>query len=251
MIEKEFKTEAGEWAHSLWGFQSVPKDFDTTTKKYPILLFFHGRGLRGGLQPDLSKTRNEGPTPYMSTIGEQFIYVAIQSNNDWSPDVNLVMYAVQNDPQLKGRIAEIYLTGFSAGASSVINYIIASTSNAKLIKAVVPISSPDVNRSLFKNALGVNLWIFGTDDGYASFSMADDFAKTINGRHTPLPKDHDSYPIYNPSYKENWNGKQLNIYEWMLTFAGTQIETPPTNPTYVLNEGEIVLAGVKYKLTKV
>lgn len=212
LLKKEFVLNSDPWPAKEWGYYSIPTD---KTKKFPVIIFFHGTGEVGKGEPGLVKLDNQGFIPYADSLKKDFALLAMQSDN-WSVNVAHAIYVVDNDPEFKGRISEIVLTGFSAGASNIINYVIASAENAKRIRAVIPISSPDVDRSKFKNAFGVKGLIFGTDDGYASGSMAREFAASIGGTYSDEPLSHESYSIY----------KKPELYQWIRAQVTSVVITP-------------------------
>ncbi len=260
-----------EWGHKVWGLEYLPDDFATSSKKYPVMVFFHGVGETGWGENDLSKLLIHGPSAFIAQGNkmqftnpvtgavDKFIVLAIQDPY-WSPDPTYVDFILKNDPTLKNRSSAIFYTGLSAGAAQVVNSVTTSTAMSSTINGIIPMSScsPGIPGGM-RFAKNIPVWAFhGTSDYTCSFTFTDRFmdsATIINAGTTTslirskLPVTHGPWnPLYDPNYRETINGKSMNIYEWALSKMPNQVVTiPPSgDPTIIFTLTDIT--GKTYKI---
>ncbi|MEX6687502.1 right-handed parallel beta-helix repeat-containing protein [Danxiaibacter flavus] len=222
-------------------WEYLPADYNTSGKKYPLILFFHGSGeLGSGSQADLKKVLKWGPTkliangswPKTFTVnGESFTPIVISPqyrNTSRSLDdyKALMAYVLK-----KYRIDEsrIYMTGLSHGGGTAIYYPSISDDGANKVAAVVTSAE-----SVYGNAAGIArfakvdmpLWMCSNRNDPKvpirySLSWYDGL-KDYSPRVSPQPlmdifdqKGHDSWSkMYDPNYRP----RGLNVYEWMFQF---------------------------------
>lgn len=214
-------------------YRAMPARYDSTTKKYPLLVFLHGVGELGNGASDLSrllvnavpKLLQQKSFPVKFTVnGADYSFIVISPQfKEWPQptDVNaLIDYAVANYRVDESRI---YVAGLSMGGGAAWDYAVAYPGR---IAAVVPICGASwPGKAAMGNIASANLpvWAFhNNDDGTVnvnatitnvddinSFSPAVAAKKTIwaNGGHDAWSK------ATNPATRE-CEGK--NMYEWML-----------------------------------
>ena len=233
----------GQWGNTRWGLEYLPDDFyNTGTQKYPIIFFFHGIGETGSTEGTLNKLTVNGPSWFIANqaynmqfvnpntgILQKFIYVALQDPY-FSPNPSEVDYIIKNNPRLKDRISGVFYTGLSAGGQQTMMSVLTNQDLANTVTGIVPMSSAgwDKNGVPFARASGVKAWCFhGTTDGTCPYSVTRDFNDsmgTARSRWTNLPPTHGNWnSIYTKDYKEIWNGKNINIYEWMLSLLPNNV----------------------------
>jgi predicted peptidase len=221
---------------SIGGFyKALPARYDSTTKKYPLLIFLHGVGETGNGTTDLSrllvnavpKLLNQRIFPPQFTVnGTNYSFIVINPQfKTWpqATDVNaMIDYAIAHYRIDQSRI---YVAGLSMGGGNTWDYAVAYPGR---VAAVVPISgaswpSKDQMGAIAKANLPV--WAFHNSDDSTvvaattitnvaninSFNPTTLAMKTIwaSGGHDAWTK------ATNPATKE-CNGK--NMYEWMLQF---------------------------------
>jgi poly(3-hydroxybutyrate) depolymerase len=217
-------------------YQALPARYDSTSKKYPLLVFLHGVGELGNGTSDLPKVLNNAVPrllnqktfPPQFTVGtNSFSFVVISPQFKQWPvptDVNaMVDYAVAHyrvDP------TRIYVSGLSMGGGNTWDYAIAYPNR---IAAIVPISGASwptqAQCGNIANA-GLPVWAFHNDDdatvGSGTTKMIvgyiNSFNPVIPANMTIWPTGgHDAWTkATNPATME-CNGK--NMYQWMLQYT--------------------------------
>lgn len=224
-------------------YQAVPLYYEESgTKKYPLLLSFHGGGQYGNGAEDLPevlltgipKVLNEKKLPPYFTVGGKaysFIIIAPQfvrmpTNND----VDSLLAHIEAKFRIDS--TRMYLSGLSLGARMLSNY--AAYKPAKIAALTSMGGLPQINDNLeAKCRAMVNarlpIWHFHNQDDsawvYSEAVTYIDVLKSMNPVIAPkfttfYPGEgklqHDSWTrTTDPEYRED--GK--NIYEWMLNYA--------------------------------
>lgn len=224
---------------NIGGFHvATPALYDSTGKRYPLLVFIHGIGEVGNGSTQLYNAANVGPArlikdrkfPPNFKVGDKnysFIVVSPQIKT-WeyktmARDVNdMISYAIS-----KYRIdtTRIYVSGLSMGGGYTWDY---AGVYASRIAAIVPIcGAAGPNDAKVKTIANAKLavWAFhNNDDKTVSPANSTGFVNAINAlnpavkaRLTLWPTGgHDAWTkALNPTYKEN----NQNIYEWMLQYS--------------------------------
>ncbi|MBX3238348.1 MAG: dienelactone hydrolase family protein [Chitinophagaceae bacterium] len=215
-------------------YQSLPARYDSTSKKYPLLIFMHGMGEKGTggdklslvLKNSVPKLINEKKFPAsFKTNGQDFSFIVLSPqtiSNSSQEDVNVMIdYAVEN---LRVDESRVYVIGLSMGGGTTWN---AAVKYGNRIAAVVPIcGATNATDAKGKSIAGnkVAVWAFhNADDKTVDVSVTQDFISFINGQSPVVAAKstvwatggHDSWTKASaPSLKENG----MNVYEWMLQF---------------------------------
>lgn len=249
-------------ASKEWSLVYKPLNY-TTSKRYPLIVFFHGAGESGSTQADLAKIYNSttagGPAyfiahgqwpdsfyNYMDGKYYQFIVISPQAGGGWSTDYKAVPYLL-SDIVSKYAVdtSRIYLTGLSAGGWTLWNYSAhyQVTPNYKAA-AIVPMSAATTETSTdcqFVAADSIRDWGFGDVSGdihglhtKQGVDILNSIAPGIARFTDTHPQGHGGWNIqYVPTYREVVNTHNVNIYEWMLwwdrdTSSGQPSNQPPT-----------------------
>jgi predicted peptidase len=219
-------------------YQALPASYDSTDKKYPLILFMHGIGELGNGTTDLKNMTRTGlprlilkkqfPADFVAD-GKHYSFIVISPqfvkwpSND---DVKAVLdYSVRH---YRVDASRIYITGLSMGGGVTWNY---SSQYGNTVAASAPIcggSYPDDKRALSIASFNLPVWAFhNADDPIVNVSFSQNYIAKINA-HSPLVPakltvwatgGHDSWTkAYDPGYKENG----MNMYEWMLQYSMKQ-----------------------------
>ena len=189
----------------------LPKKTWSAHKKWPLILYLHGKSLRGN---DLSRVSKYGlPKRLLTDRGFPFIVVCPQLPSDqrWTDTRALAQLVKDISRGYPVDPSRVYAAGFSMGASGVWRV---AHDNPGVFAAIVSIGGmyekPLVADGKMK---GVNAWIIhGTVDTEASEPAAREFyklfvAKGGKGKYTPLPgQGHNIPTVFEGS----------GLYKWML-----------------------------------
>jgi predicted peptidase len=212
-------------------YEALPTRYDSSLKKYPLILFIHGIGELG---TDLSKMLRAGlprlinrkmfPADF-EVNGQHFSFIVISPQfKKWptNDEVQSVLdYAVN-----KYRVDEsrIYVTGLSMGGGVTWEF---DAQYGAAVAAIAPIcggSWPDPKRAQKIASFNLPVWAFHNEDDHTvpvSYTInyvneINSFNPSVKAKYTTWPTGgHDSWTkAYDPATQED--GK--NVYEWMLQY---------------------------------
>lgn len=217
-------------------YKALPARYDSSSKKYPLMIFLHGAGEVGNGTSDLSKVLVNGVPklldkktfpPQFIVNGANYSFIVLSPQfKQWPQpsDINsLIDYAIKN---LRVDTTRIYVSGLSMGGGATWDYAIAYPNR---VAAIVPVSgaswpSKDQCGNMAKASMPV--WAFhNNDDGTVAASATNTIVDYINSFSPAIPAQktiwatggHDAWTkATNPATKE-CNGK--NMYEWMLQYS--------------------------------
>src|SRR5262249_24665148 len=153
----------------------LPDDYRSTTKKYPLMIFFHGVNEGGGgspcrlLQgewwwtPPVIIERKQFPYSSRDQNGNTFKFVVISPRMEFFGDptntinsyIDYLIRTYRIDP------ARVYLTGISAGANFILQYAGLSEANSRKVAAILPVALCDnVNTQQATNMSRANLHVW-------------------------------------------------------------------------------------------
>ncbi|MFT3747960.1 MAG: PHB depolymerase family esterase [Agriterribacter sp.] len=215
-------------------YRALPARYDSTSKRYPLLVFLHGSGEMGNGTTDLPlvlknavpKLLNNKKFPANFNVGgKNFSFIVFSPQTKGTTTVEDV-YAVIKYAVAHYRIdtTRIYLSGLSLGGGLTWN---SGWKYPTLLAAIAPIcGSTGATDYKAKAIASANLpvWAFhNADDDQAPVQITKDYITLING-YNPNPKakmtiwptgKHDAWTkATDPAYKEN----NMNMYEWMLQY---------------------------------
>lgn len=206
-LGQQFSAVPPRYGHLLY----LPRKTWAVKKKWPLVLYLHGRSLRGN---DLNSVKKYGlPRRLKSDKGFPFIAICPQlpSGQRWTDTralITLVNDVARNYPVDRSRI---YAVGFSMGASGVWRV---AHDNPRMFAAIVSIGGIYEKPLAMSGKLkSVPIWsIHGTADKDASFQGAKEALELhLNfggkGKFTALPgKDHNI-----PEFSE-----RSAVFHWLL-----------------------------------
>lgn len=217
-------------------YEALPPSYDSTDKKYPLLLFLHGGGELGDgnsqlpliLKNSVTRRLHEKTFPVSFTVnGEEFSFIVISPQFKAWPsvsDVHDILQYVKSTYRVDEH--RIYLSGLSMGGGATWEY--AGSSYGSSIAAIVPICGASwadsaVAKKIAKNE--VPGWAFhNIDDDAVTVNSTKRYVGIVNAQHPLHPirmtlwptGGHDAWTqASDPEYRED--GK--NMYEWMLQFT--------------------------------
>jgi predicted peptidase len=232
-------------------YEHLPSGYDNV-KRFPLVLFLHGRGEIGsGSQTDLpSILRNGLPKFINAGFNPDFIMLAPQFKQSASVlDLDqLYTYAINN---YLVDTSKVYVTGLSMGGGSTWGAASYNETLADKYAALVPICGawkPEPYTMSVIAKLGIPvLATHNTDDPTVSVNDTIGWVDGINARSPKVPAIKTIWPsgghnawdrTHDPASKEFFGG---NIWTWLLQFSRPQAGQPPVpNPIttpYILQIG--------------
>ena len=239
----------------------LPDDYQSSNKKYPVLIFFHGvnesvdgnggspcRLLQGEwwFTPPVLVERDLFPYSVKDQKGETFKFIVISPRMEWFGETSNTINSFIDHLVRTYRVdpGRVYLTGISAGAHYILDYAGSSINNARKVAGIAPISlcGGSVSGTGASNISAANLPVYSVgcaeDSCGGPKNQATRLANTINnvnpsanlavGISLPTngwncnPFNHDAWAFaYDTTFKHNINGRNINFYEWMVQFTRT------------------------------
>ena len=240
----------------------LPNDYNTSGKRYPLLVFYHGAGEAGSNLALIYNSATAGGPAYfiehsgwdtsgytnpMDGLKYKFIVISPQRPGGWGWQASQLNYHIKYMiDNYRVDTSRIYTTGISAGGAGVFGYNIhydydAGASVTPFYKpaASVPMApantSPNQTQANVAVADSIRFWgLGGASDGYGDVvsTMRTLMNNTKPGiaRVTRYSGGHCCWgTYYNPTYRESIKKADssstvsMNIYEWMLQFARTDV----------------------------
>jgi predicted peptidase len=221
-------------------YRSLPAKYDSSSERYPLMVFCHGIGELGNGGSQLSYVLRNGPPKLINNKtfpasfivnGKTFSFIVISPQFKAWPQPGDILATI-NYAIAHYRIdtTRIYLTGLSMGGGVVWEYSAAETQYAKRLAAILPIagaSYPETNKADVIGGAHLPVWALqNQDDPTVPSYYSMDYVKYINNsKPTPNPKailtlfaasGHDSWDeAYSPTFRLN----NLNVYQWMLQYS--------------------------------
>ncbi|MEQ9415331.1 MAG: tandem-95 repeat protein, partial [Cyclobacteriaceae bacterium] len=245
--------------------QFLPADYNSTTKKYPVLIVLHGTGERGTnlnqvLNTGVSKRIQQGSNMTFNAGGTgpefSFIVMSPQITGSWNAGITngLIDHAINN---LRGDPARIYVTGFSLGGNGTWIYAINSRNQPSRVAAIAPIAGWGAAHLVCSagNYSEYSVWAFhGDADATITLNRGQAMIDAYNGC-VPAANPQAMFTIYpgvghnswDRAYTTDHSVQNPNLYEWLLTQklggspsanAGTDVTlTLPVNSTTINGSG--------------
>ncbi len=214
--------------------QYLPKDYNSNSNKYPLVIFLHGIGERGAnstnkstLQGTINLVAKIGPPQYAKD-GHNFPFILIspQLKNNYGTWPTWYILEVINWAKNTLRVDEkrIHITGLSLGGGGAWTML---EDYSKLFASGSPVcggyNSPSKAGNIAKE--NIPIWTFhGDADTTVPLSKTSNMVNTINGKSpTPNPKakltvypgvKHDAW---GRAYRPDHTYHNPNVYDWMMS----------------------------------
>ena len=185
----------------------LPDGYETSAKKWPLILFLHGAGESGD---DLTKVKKHGPAKVVASKELPFIIVSPQSpGRGWNPDT---LNALLDDVSATYRVDpdRVYLTGLSMGGFGT--WALAAA-HPERFAAIAPICGGGDTKKADR-LKDLPIWVFhGAKDPTVPLAQSESMVKAIkeaggDAKLTVYPDaGHDSWTVTydNPEF-----------YDWLL-----------------------------------
>ncbi|WP_148707450.1 PKD domain-containing protein [Chitinophaga skermanii] len=257
------------WGGTMGAWLHLPDDYNTTSERYPLLIFIHGIGEQGTnldvvLNQGLPRAIARGAKMNFTVNGKTFKFITVcpQAPNGWFNES--MVDAVLEDMKKRYRVddARIYLTGISAGGYGVWNYVASGTTYSDKIAAIVPVSAAGIDNSKLGGLCNlatsnVPVWtLIGDKDQF--YDLANSYIDRINACNPKTKAIKTIYPglghsteAWDRAYSADHAYQNPNIYEWMLQYSkggATPVNQPPvanagSNVTITLPTSSTTLNG--------
>ena len=236
--------------------EHLPPGYDNdTTRKYPLLVYLHGRRQRGNGSSDLYKISNQArtsPTRHAEVQGslcftvngaeECFILLSPQlSSGNWTafsqePFWNYIL----NDSNYRIDTNRVYLTGYSLGGNGAWEAAYDRNTPNKFA-AIAPVAAwGNLSKACTIADKKIPVWAFhGTNDEVTRYSSGLNMFNAVGAcprdasvelKFTPL--EGAGHNIVTPVYQIDNSNYSPNLYEWLLSKskAGVIADTIPNAP---------------------
>jgi predicted peptidase len=194
----------------------LPKDYTTSGKKYPLVIYLHGSSGRG---TNLASVKVSG-LPRMAEEGQRFDFILIApqcpagkiwSSEDWAGPLLKELktkYRVDN--------SKIYLTGVSMGGGGTFDV---AKKYPDVFAALAPLCAWASDTYQICKLKNIPVWTFhGTEDHVVPISQTEQKVKALkecggNIKYTRLKGEgHGIHGVYNPQ-------NEYKLLEWMLSHS--------------------------------
>lgn len=187
----------------------LPKDYNDSDKKFPLVLFLHGMGERGD---DIEKVKVHG-LPKLINEGKEFPFIVVSPQCPittlWNTDV---LSGLLDEVESKYRVDKnrIYVTGLSMGGHGTWSLALAEPNR---FAAIAPVCGwADTSKA--NTIAHLPIWVFhGALDNVVPVKTSEDIVTALktygsNVKFTVYPEaNHDSWT-------ETYNNEEL--YKWFL-----------------------------------
>lgn len=190
----------------------LPKDYVTTTKAYPLMIYLGGGSQRG---TDLNKLKTFGP-PNLIAKGQDFDFIIVSpqcpEGKTWTSEKWYDSLAIALIPKYRIDSNRIYVTGISIGGYGTWQ---AAMDYPDKFAAIIPLcgginDSDTANISKIKH---LPIWTFhGTADNMISIAETERIYKKLKGLKSQIRFT----TIKNGGHGIQYLYEDPKIYQWML-----------------------------------
>jgi dienelactone hydrolase len=216
------------------GWLYLPTDYNSSSKKYPVVFFFHGVGEAGSnpyllLNQGIPNLIANGMRPDNITNpadGKQYSFIVLSVQHwSWSPNPNWLPYELAWLKQnYRVDTNRVYVTGLSAGGQTSYSATILNDNVSRLIAAAAPMSPAQV-WPYDPSLIGLNkikTWFFSgnVDGGYTvNATQYSTDCNLLYPNSSKLNIYSGGHCCWNNFYTPSWHDAStgLSIWEWMLT----------------------------------
>lgn len=197
----------------------LPKDYASSEKQYPLVIYLHGSSGRGH---DLLSVKASG-LPRMAEDGLplDFILIAPQCppGKLWSSDEWFMPFLAQLQEKYRIDKSRIYLTGVSMGGGGTFDI---AKQNPQVFAALAPMCAWASDTYQLCKLKNIPIWTFhGTEDHVVPIAQTEQKVKVLKDcggeiRYTRLKGDgHSIHHVYDPK-------NEYGLLKWMLSHRRPQ-----------------------------
>jgi len=201
----------------------LPKDYDRSRKRWPLLLFLHGAGERG---KNLDLVKKHGPPKIVEREPDfPFVVVSPQcpAGEWWANDVLIALLdEVLEDYRVDPR--RVYLTGLSMGGYGTWSL---ATACPERFAAIAPICGGG-NRLLAYKLKDVPVWAFhGAKDDVVPLRESKKMADAVREAGGDI-----RLTVYPDAGHDSWTATydDPELYKWLLAHKKPPRRTPKPSP---------------------
>lgn len=273
------KTSSG-----VWYLEHIPKNYQSSNEKFPVMIFLHGLGERGNGSGALNLVKRWGPPKHIENGHDMtfkangkiynFIVISPQlptSKGSWDPAmvdgvINHVLknYKVDSD--------RVYLTGLSLGGGGCWYYAVSNYNKPNKIAAIAPVAgflSVDKSKNDTKHIADNNIPVWAFHNSGDNVVLMKLGKQPVDGLKSHKPKVAPKFTVYNSNSHNSWTNAYAtnhsihspNLYEWLLSHKrGSASDSKPqpvknvvpiadagSDQSIVLPKNSAVLDGRKSK----
>jgi predicted peptidase len=188
----------------------LPKGYGRSQKKWPLMLFLHGRGERGS---NLEMVKLHGP-PKLIEAGQEFPFIVVSPqcpNEEWWTKEKLGTLLDDLEQHLQVDTSRIYLTGLSMGGAATWGM---ATVFPNRFAALAPICGGG-DETLMGKITHVPVWAFhGAKDELVPLEESTKLVNELKRLGSKKVK----FTVYKNAGHDSWTRAYANpkLYEWML-----------------------------------
>ncbi|MET0466565.1 MAG: dienelactone hydrolase family protein [Chitinophagaceae bacterium] len=215
-------------------YKAVPARYDSSTKRYPLIIFLHGLGELGNGTTELVKVSR---TPLAARIasknfpvkftvnGQNYSFIVISPQfKKWPSPADVDAIINHAKQTLRIDASRIYVMGMSMGGGATWEYGAGFGAGIAAIAPICGASTATLTRAKKIAAANLPVWAFhNIDDLTVNVGSTNKYVEDINAQNPAVRAiktiwssgGHDAWTkATDPAFKEN--GK--NVYEWMLQY---------------------------------
>ena len=217
-------------------WRGLPAIYNSTTKKYPLLIHLTGESKLGdGSAADLatiasplhSSLKNKSFPPNFVSGGKNFSFIVISPQfkvwptaNDINEIVNYFTSTLRIDK------TRIYVSGLSMGGGVTWDY---GAKYASKVAAIVPVCgshTPTQTKAKIIASANLPVWAFHNElDPRVPVVKTIDFVNMINKFHPGIaakmtidPSETLGHNAWDKAFSQTYKENNMNIYQWMLQY---------------------------------
>jgi predicted peptidase len=194
----------------------LPKGYGRSQKKWPLMLFLHGRGERGS---NLEMVKLHGP-PKLIEAGQEFPFIVVSPqcpDEEWWTKEKLGTLLDDLEQHLQVDSSRVYLTGLSMGGAATWGM---ATVFPNRFAALAPICGGG-DETLMGKITHLPIWAFhGAKDELVPLEESTKLVNELKRLGSKKVK----FTVYKNAGHDSWTRAYANpkLYEWMLA----QVQAP-------------------------
>jgi predicted peptidase len=190
----------------------LPEGYETTSQKWPLVLFLHGAGERGS---DIEFIKRNGP-PRLIEEGQKFPFILVSpqcpERTVWDNKL-LITLLDEIESKYNVDISRVYLTGLSMGGHATWSLAI---QYPEIFAAIIPVCARGYSQDVYV-LKDVPVWVFhGEKDDIVPISDGKKMVDALENAEGNV-----KFTIYPEAGHDAWTETYKNpeIYDWLLNHS--------------------------------